>query len=198
MLIEQGILKTDDIIKAFDKVDRSLFMPEKYKKYANIDEPFPIPPFDGKHTISAPHTYAIYYELLQLKSGESFLEIGSGSGYGLVLAKEIIGKGKVIGIENNKITFDFCKKNLEKAGYKDVIVINDDGKKGCVQYMPYDKIAVTAAAKEIPIHLLKQLKNGGSMVIPLGSGEIQELVFIEKQNKITKTPVTFVRYVPLD
>ncbi|MEJ5274001.1 MAG: protein-L-isoaspartate O-methyltransferase, partial [Spirochaetota bacterium] len=114
-LRRNGFLKTNEIIKAFNKVDRKLFMAEKYEKYAYIDEPFPIPPFDRNHTISAPHTYAIFYEALELKRGDFFLEIGSGSGYGLALAREIVGSsGKVVGVEINKQTFDFCKKNLEK------------------------------------------------------------------------------------
>ena len=197
-LIDRGFLKTNEIIKAFRKVDRKLFMHEKYKKYAYIDQPFPIPPFDGNHTISAIHTYAIYYETLELKKGDFFLEIGSGSGYGLALAKEIVGReGKVVGIENNKETFNFCKKNLVNAKYTDICVINADGKNIITEFMPYDKIAVTAAAKEIPENLIKQLKFNGKMLIPLGDSFVQELTLVEKNKNINKKLISYVTYVPL-
>lgn len=197
-LVKEGFLKTNEIIQAFKKVDRRLFMAEKYEKYAYLDGPFPIPPFDGNHTISAPHTYAIYYESLELKKGDFFLEIGSGSGYGLALAREIVGSsGKVVGVEINKQTFDFCKRNITKAGYDDIVILNADGKKIITDFMPYDKISVTASAKKIPEILIEQLKFGGKMLIPLGSGMVQELTLVEKKDKITKKTINFVRYVPL-
>jgi len=197
-LIEEGYLKSPHIIKAFNKVKRELFMAEKYKKYAYADLPFPIPPYTAQ-TISAPHTYAIIYEAIQLKKGDKFLEIGTGSGYGAALAREIVGKkGLVVTIEVVKETYEFARKNLEKAGYRDVIIINADGKFGHPEFSPYDKICVTAAAKEIPPALIEQLGKKGRLVIPLGSNITQKLVLLEKENnKINKKILTYVVYVPL-
>jgi len=197
--VDEGYLKSAHIIEAMKKVKRELFMAKEYSKYAYVDEPFPIPPFTAQ-TISAPHTYAIIYEALELKEGDRFLEVGTGSGYGAALAREIVGKkGLVVSIEINKETCDFAKKNLERAGYKDVIVINADGKLGCKKYAPFDKICVTAAAKDIPPALLEQLKDGGKLAIPLGTEySTQKLVLVEKEkNKIAKKTVTYVVYVPL-
>ncbi|MEM5777079.1 MAG: protein-L-isoaspartate(D-aspartate) O-methyltransferase [Candidatus Aenigmatarchaeota archaeon] len=197
-LIEEGYLKSPHIIEAMKNVKRELFMAEEYKKYAYVDQPFPIPPYTAQ-TISAPHTYAIIYEALELKNGDKFLEIGTGSGYGAALAKEIVGDGLVVSIEINKETFEFAKKNLENAGYKDVILFYRDGKIGCPEYSPFDKICVTAAAKEIPYILIDQLKDKGKMIIPLGPEyTTQKLVLIEKKDdKINKKILTYVIYVPL-
>ncbi|MBU5688406.1 MAG: protein-L-isoaspartate(D-aspartate) O-methyltransferase [Candidatus Aenigmarchaeota archaeon] len=197
-LIEEGYLKSPHIIEAMKKVKREFFMSKEYKKYAYIDQPFPIPPFTAQ-TISAPHTYAIIYEALELKENDKFLEIGTGSGYGAVLAKEIVKNGLVVSIEINKETFEFAKKNIEKAGYKDIILFNRDGKLGCPEYAPFDKICVTAAAKEIPHILIDQLKDNGKMIVPVGPEyATQKLVLIEKKkDKINKKTLTYVVYVPL-
>jgi protein-L-isoaspartate(D-aspartate) O-methyltransferase len=197
-LVEEGYLKSPRIIKAFSKVKRELFMPERYKKYAYVDQPFPIPPYTAQ-TISAPHTYAIIYEALQLKKGDRFLEIGTGSGYGAALAREIVGKkGRVVTMEIVEETYKFAKRNLKKAGYEDVIIINGDGKLGYPFLAPYDKICVTAAAREIPPALIEQLADKGKLVIPIGPDLTQRLVMLEKENnKIKKKTLTYVVYVPL-
>ncbi|MFH8080634.1 MAG: protein-L-isoaspartate(D-aspartate) O-methyltransferase [Candidatus Aenigmatarchaeota archaeon] len=199
MLINEGYLRSPKIIRAMKRVDRELFMAKEFKKYAYVDEPFPIPPFIAQ-TISAPHTYAIIYEALNLQKGDKFLEVGSGSGYGAALAREIVGKkGLVVSIEINKETFQFAKKNLERAGYKDIVLILGDGKEGYPPLSPYDKICVTAAAQNIPQPLIDQLKDKGKLIIPLGEHyKTQELVLIEKsKNKIKKKVITHVSYVPL-
>ena len=197
-LIEEGYLRSPHIIKAFKKVNRELFMDERYKKYAYVDQPFPIPPYVAQ-TISAPSTYAIIYEALQLREGDKFLEIGAGSGYGAALAREIVGKkGLVVTIEIVKETYEFAKRNLERAGYKDVIVINADGKLGYPKLAPYNKVCVTAASMKIPPALIEQLADKGRLVIPLGPEWIQKLVLVKKENnKITKKALCDVVYVPL-
>lgn len=198
-LIEEGYLKTPSLIKAMKKVKRELFMSKEYRKYAYVDKPFPIPPFTAQ-TISAPHMYAITYEALMLKKGERFLEIGTGSGYGAALAREIVGKnGVVVSIEIQKETYEFAKENLRKAGYKDIILVNGDGKEGYPPYAPYDKICVTAAASSVPEALINQLKDEGKLIIPLGTHEsAQRLVLLEKsKNKIKQKFITYVAYVPL-
>jgi len=199
-LEEEGFLHSSIVKKAMKKVKRELFVAKEYKQYAYVDEPLPIPPFTGKQTISAPHTYPIFYESLQLKKGEKLLEIGTGSGYGAALAREIVGKkGMVVTIENNRETFEFAKKNLKNAGYKDVKIVFGDGSKGYVKFAPYDKICVTASCYKIPQPLVQQMKENGKMIIPVGpTYPSQKLVLVEKfGNEIKQKVITHVVYVPL-
>lgn len=200
-LIEEDILHLPLVIKAMKKVKRELFVAENYKLYSYVDEPLPIPPFTGKQTISAPHTYPMFYEALELNIGDKFLEIGTGSGYGAALAREIVGKsGKVITIESNEETFKFAKNNLKKAGYRDIVIILGDGSEGYEKYAPYNKICVTASCEKIPQPLIKQLANNGKIVIPIGPVyPSQKLVLIEKDFKgiIKEKIINYVIYVPL-
>lgn len=200
-LIEENILHSPVVIKAMKKVKRELFTDKNYRPYSYVDEPLPIPPFTGKQTISAPHTYPMFYESLELKKGDKFLEIGTGSGYGAALAREIVGKsGMVITIEVNKETFKFAKKNLKRAGYTDVVTILGDGSEGCEKYAPYDKICVTASSNKIPEPLIEQLANNGKMVIPIGPiYPSQKLVLVEKDSNgiIRQKTINYVVYVPL-
>ncbi len=200
-LIRLGILEDKTVIKAMLKVKRELFMHKDYIRFSYYDEPFPIPPFTGMQTISAPHTYPLFYQPLKLKEGDKFLEIGMGSGYGAAIAREIVGKkGLVVTIERDKETFEFGKGNLRKAGYKDVVVIHSDGSKGYPKFAKYDKICVTASYPEIPKTLIEQLKKGGILIFPVGPKyPSQDLILLEKdkRGKTRTKKVSEVIYVPL-
>lgn len=197
----KGYVHSEEVAEALRTVPRELFIPRKSRKYAYRDQPFPIPG-DGNQTISAPYTYAMFYESLNLQPGEHLLEVGTGSGYGAALAKELVGKeGKVVTIENNSITFGFGKKNLEKAGYEEIEAVCGDGSKGYPKEAPYDKICITAACPEIPQPLKDQLKTPGRLVAPVGSTSTytgQDLILLKKrEGKTTTKKVARVRYVPL-
>jgi len=190
-----GYVKSLSVKKAMLKVRREDFVPYESKENAYLDTPLPIP---GNATISAPHMHAISLETLKLKPGDKFLEVGAGSGIMQAYVYEIIGeKGKVIGIEINKETYEFGKKNLERAGYTNVRFILGDGSKGLPEEAPFDKILVSAACPDIPKPLIKQLKQDGIILAVVGSayGE-QQLVSLEKKERkfIRKTllPVVFV------
>ncbi|MFH0890222.1 MAG: protein-L-isoaspartate O-methyltransferase [Candidatus Aenigmatarchaeota archaeon] len=191
-LRDGGYLKSDNVIRAFEKVDREKFMLPAYKSAAYSDYPLPIP---GSVTMSAPHMHAIVLEALDLKSGDSVLEVGFGSGILLAYISEIVGRGKIIGTEINNETYIFGARNLERAGYKNVILLNVSGANGVRDYAPYDKIAVSAAAKKILPGLVSQLNDGGRMVIPVGRFS-QDLMLVEKnRGKVTEKnlgPVVFV------
>lgn len=199
----RGVITTKWMAEAMSKVKRELFMPERYKEkaYVHRNQAFPIPPFTSKQTISAPGTYPMFYEPLKIREGDRFLEVGTGSAYGAALAREIVGsEGKVVTVERNKITYEFGKKNLQKAGYDDVLVIHGDGTKGHPPEAPYDKICVTASFKEIPKPLKIQLAKPGKLVMPVGSflwG--QDLVLLEKneRGKFEEKVVGAVTYVKL-
>ena len=117
-LEKNGYIKSESVKKAMLKVKRENFVSSKFIEDAYIDIALPIP---GGGSISQPAIHAISLESLKLKPGETFLEIGAGSGIIEAYVSEIFGgKGKVIGTEINQVTYEFGKKNLEKAGYKKV------------------------------------------------------------------------------
>lgn len=193
-----GYIKSSKVKKAMLKVPRELFVPEKYYDQAYSDTPLSIP---GNQTISASHIHGITLENLKLKEGDKFLEIGAGSGIMLAYARELVGKkGKVIGIEINKETYEFGKNNLEKSGYKDIILIHGDGSLGYPKYAPYDKIVVSAASPDIPKPIIEQLKPSGTLLIVIGSpyGE-QTLIKIKKTKtgKLIRKEILSVIFVEL-
>ncbi len=189
----EGYLKSEPVIRAFERVDRACFVLKEHGTVAYADHPLPIP---GNVTISAPHMHAIVLEALDLKDGDSVLEVGFGSGILLAYISEIAGRGKTIGTEIKKETYDFGARNLANAGYKNAILLNVSGANGVRDYAPYDKIAVSAAAEKIPAGLVSQLNDGGRMVIPVGRFS-QDLMLVTKRGKNTITtnlgPVAFVR-----
>lgn len=193
-----GYIKSSKVKKTMLKVPRELFVPEKYCDQAYSDTPLSIP---GDQTISAPHMHAITLSELNLKEGEKVLEVGAGSGILLAYIREIVGdKGKVVGIEINKETYEFAKENLKKSGYKDIVLIHGDGSFGYPKYAPYSKIIVSAASPDIPKPIIEQLKPSGVMLIIIGSpfGN-QNLIKVKKTKtgKIIKKEILGVIFVPL-
>lgn len=200
-LQERGYIHSEKLAKAMRTVPRENFMAKKFKKHSyNKYSPFPIPPFDSNHTISAPNTYPLFYEPIDLQEGDKCLEVGMGSGYGAALLKEIVGdQGTVITIETNPKTYEFGKKNLKNAGYDNITIIHGDGTKGYPPKAPYDKIIVTASYVEVPKPLVNQLAAPGKLVMPLGHRRQQFLTLLTKNEngKIEKQRLERVLYVPL-
>ncbi len=164
-LVREGIIRSEAVRRAFLKFPRYLFVEEQYKKYAHLDEPLPIP---AGQTISAPHMVAIMLELADLKPGMNVLEIGTGSGWNASLIAELV-KRDIYTIERIPELAEFARRNLERAGVKNVHVILSDGSRGFPPKAPYDRIIVTAGAPDIPKPLVEQLKPGGKLIIPVGS-----------------------------
>ena len=198
-LIEKGLLESDRIIKAMLKVPREDFIPEMYRDYAYREVPFPLPGREA--TISCPHSYPLFYEALGLNEGEKFLEVGTGSGYGAALAREIVGlTGRVVTIDIDERTHNYAAKIMKRLGYDDVLLIHDDGSLGYAPEAPYDKICITATCPEIPSPLIKQLKPQGRLIGPVGPPQrAQDLVLVEKNRDgvLTKKSIEKVLYVPL-
>ncbi len=187
---------SDRVFRAMLKVPRHLFVPPQYSREAYSDYPLPI---GYGQTISAPHMVAIMCDLLDVLPGHKVLEIGGGSGYHAAVVAELVGKnGKVVMVERIPELAERAKNTLEALGYDNVKVVVRDGSGGYEEEAPYDRIYVTAAAPEVPEPLLKQLKPGGKMVIPVGDA-IQELYVIEKDwsGRIRKKKWGGVRFVPL-
>ncbi len=196
-LIRRGYLRSERIKDAMLKVSREDFIPQNYRDYAYLEVPLPLPGEEA--TISCPHSYPLFYEPLGLDKGHKFLEVGLGSGYGTAIAREIVGSdGLVVSIDIDPLTFEFAKRNLENAGYGDIILVRRDGGLGYPRYSPYDRICITAACIEIPPPLIKQLKIGGRLIAPVIEHGIQNLVLLEKSDKdIKRKVICEVLYVSL-
>ena len=197
-LEREGIIKSERVKRAFLRVPRYKFVSDRYKEYAHVDEPLPIP---AGQTISAPHMVAIMLELAELEDGMNVLEVGAGSGWNAALIYELI-KREVYTIERASDLVEFARKNLERAGYKDkVYVIWGDGTKGFPPNAPYDRIIVTAGAPKVPQPLIEQLKVGGKLLIPVGNyhlwQELLEVIKLDEENKIKIKNHGGVAFVPL-
>ena len=191
--IEARGIKHRPTLQAMRKVERHLFVPADYQKYAYDDTALPI---GLGQTISQPYVVATMTELIEPRAGDRILEIGTGSGYQAAVLAEIVDE--VYTIEIVKELGERTKKLMSKLGYNNVHVIIGDGYKGLKEKAPFDAIVVTAAAEKIPPPLIEQLKEGGKMIIPVGSpSKVQNLVLLHKKNgKVSTTNVTEVRFVP--
>jgi len=170
-LIQQGWLKTPRIIEAFRNVKRVDFLPDNLKNLDELNEALPIG-FD--QTISQPLVVAFMLELLRPQIGDKILDVGSGSGWTTALLSEIVGEeGRVIAIETIPELKEFGEKNVCKYNFisKGIVkFICGDGSKGCPGEALFDKILCSAAIQgEIPSAWKKQVKEGGRIVVPVGS-----------------------------
>jgi len=173
-----GLIKDKNVLSAFEKVKREDFVMGGDEHSAYADYPLPI---HAGQTISQPTTVVMMTQALELKKGDNVLEVGTGSGYQAAIIASIVGsKGKVITTEVIPDLVKFAKANLKKAKIKNVIVVETDGSQGYEKEAPYDAIIVTAAAPAIPKKLVSQLKQGRTLVVPVGSLYMQEMVKIKK------------------
>ncbi len=156
-------------------VPRHFFMDSAFDKIAYEDKAFPIG--EGQ-TISQPYTVAYQTQLLDVKNFDKVLEIGTGSAYQACVLAEM--GAQVFTIERQKKLFDANKTFQFLKKYPSIKFFYGDGYKGLPTFAPFDKIIITAAAPEVPQKLIDQLKPGGMMVLPLGSGEVQRMMRITK------------------
>lgn len=164
-LIERDVLETDLIINAFREIDRKDFILREYDSEAYEDYALPI---GHKQTISQPFTVAFMFELLKPQVGEKILDIGSGSGWTTALLSHIVGKGgNVWGVEIVPELVDLGKSNLKKYHFSYAHIVQATDELGLPQHGPYDRILVSAAGIEVPEKIVKQLKVGGVLVIPV-------------------------------
>ena len=176
-------------------VKRHKFIPQKHLSSAYDNRPLPI---GYGQTISQPYIVAAMTDLLQLDESDTVLEVGTGSGYQAAVLAKIVKK--VYTLEIVKPLGLEAKERLKSLGYANVEVQIADGYYGLESKAPFDAIIVTAAAGQIPPPLLKQLKPGGRMVIPVGSQFfVQQLLLAQKDKdgKITIKQILPVRFVPL-
>jgi protein-L-isoaspartate(D-aspartate) O-methyltransferase len=152
------------VLEAMGRVPRHLFVAERQRGEAYADHPLPI---DEGQTISQPYVVALMTEALRLKPTDRVLEIGTGSGYQAAVLSGLVHE--VFSIEIRRSLADSARKRLAELGYRNVQVRYGDGYFGWAEAAPFDAIIVTAAANHIPPPLIKELKDGGRLILPLGS-----------------------------
>jgi len=185
-------------LDAMRSVPRHLFVPESQQRRAYNDNPLPI---GHGQTISQPYIVAMMTELIEPRSDMRVLEIGTGSGYQAAVLAEFTDEVYTIEIIGDLAQFG--ENNLRDAGYDFVNVKHADGYHGWEEHAPFDAIVVTAAADHIPPPLVEQLKDGGRMIIPVGSPfQTQNLMLVEKDGEDIQTrnllPVRFVPFTRED
>lgn len=186
-------LKDTRVLQAMGVVPREKFVREAYRTQAYEDHPLPIG--EGQ-TISQPYIVAATLAALELSESSKVLEIGTGSGYQTAVLSRLARH--VYSIERHEKLAADARSTLERLGYRNVTIFTGDGTLGLPQHSPYDAIAVSAAALKIPQPLLDQMSEGGRMVIPIGSPEIQQLQLVRKTNSMLyMQALENCRFVPL-
>ncbi len=184
----------EQVMTAMSSVPRHSFVPKAYRRHAYENRPLPIG--EGQ-TISQPYIVAIMTDLLNLKPSDTVLEVGTGSGYQAAVLAELTSQ--VYTIEIIKTLQKSAAKRLKSLGYTNVETKLGDGYYGWEEHAPFDAIMVTAAAGQIPPPLIKQLKPGGRMIIPVGGAFMtQYLILVEKRvdGTVSTRQILPVLFVP--
>jgi len=192
-LIRRGI-RDERVLEAMKKIPRHLFVDESLKSRAYGDHPLPIG--EGQ-TISQPYVVALMTEALKLKPSDRVLEIGTGSGYQAAVLAEIVKE--VYSIEIRERLAKRAKQLLDKLGYKNIRIKHADGYFGWEEHAPFDAIIITASANHIAPPLIKQLKEGGRLIIPLGSTLYSQTLTLvtKRQGQLEVEQMGGVRFVPM-
>ena len=183
------------VMAAMGRTRRHDFVPPELASAAYDNRPLPI---GSEQTISQPYILALMTDLARVRKGDRVLEVGTGSGYQAAVLAEM--GATVHTIEILPELAATARERLARLGYRDVHVVTGDGYEGIPAHAPYDAILVTAGAAHVPPALVKQLKPGGRMVIPVGDPlGYQELAVIEKatDGSVKTRRVLPVRFVPL-
>jgi protein-L-isoaspartate(D-aspartate) O-methyltransferase len=179
-LVPRGIAD-ENVLRAMGKIQRHLFVEEALVGEAYNDHPLPI---GHKQTISQPYIVALMTEALELTGKEKVLEIGTGSGYQTAILAEL--SAQVYTVERIEPLLERSKSLLRSLGYTNIYFKAYDGTLGWEDFAPFDAIMVTAGAPKVPAPLLKQLADGGRMIIPIGNKYSQDLI------KVTRVKDRFV------
>ena len=186
-------IKDERILEAIGNIPRHLFMDSSFIKFSYKDQAFPIG--EGQ-TISQPYTVAFQTELLEVESRHKVLEIGTGSGYQTAVLLEL--GASVYTIERQRKLYLKAQAILGDLGYKPHFFYGD-GYQGKETYGPFDRILVTAGAESVPESLIKQLRTGGILVVPVGGPRGQQMVRVIRtgDDDYTSTEHGSFAFVPL-
>lgn len=185
-------IRDAETLHAMRQVPRHLYIPEDQRRWAYDDRPLPI---GFGQTISQPYIVGFMTEIIKPHKDFKVLEIGTGSGYQAAVLAEIADHVYTIEIVE---PLGLQAKKILEENYNNVSVKIADGYYGWEEHAPFDAIVVTAAAEYIPPPLIEQLKDGGRMIIPVGSAfRVQQLMLVEKSgDKISSRSLMPVRFVP--
>jgi protein-L-isoaspartate(D-aspartate) O-methyltransferase len=186
-------IRDERVLAVMRTVPRHEFVAAPFRNEAYGDHPLPIG--EGQ-TVSQPYIVALTLEALALEPEHRVLEIGTGSGYQAALLAGLAGQ--VFSVERHATLAQVARETLARLGCRNVTVVVGDGTQGLPAAAPFDAIAVSAAAPDVPPPLFEQLKEGGRMVVPVGSAVAQDLQLVRKQDG---RPVISIleacRFVPL-
>jgi protein-L-isoaspartate(D-aspartate) O-methyltransferase len=181
------------VLRAFDLVQRHLFLPESVKHRAYEDSPLPI---GFGQTASQPSLQALYMQVLDLQPGDKVLEVGTGSGFQTAVLASLVEH--VYSIERVRELSVRARAALDSLRLSNVALLVGDGTIGWSRYAPYDAILVAAAAPDVPEALVDQLAPGGRMLIPLGDRNTQTLTLVRKtEDGLERSEIASVTFVPL-
>ncbi len=172
--LEKMGIRDRNVLNAIYTVKREFFVSQEFQRLAYENNALPI---SNNQTISQPYTVAFMTEQLEVFRGCSVLEIGTGSGYQAAVLKEL--GAEVYSVERIRELYLTAKKTLEGLQYK-VYLKCADGSKGWKERAPFDRIIVTAGSPKLPENYVEQLKDGGKIVIPVGTKAIQQLWCVTK------------------
>lgn len=191
-IVARGV-KDGRVLEAMRKVPRHLFVPEGLVHQAYDDNPLPI---GQGQTISQPYIVAAMSEALQVEKSHRVLEIGTGSGYQTAILAELAKMVWTVEIiEELSIR---ARQVLNRLDYRNIRFRIGDGNIGWLEFAPYDRIIVTAAAENFPYKLTEQLIDGGRIVVPVGFSGRQTLILgVKHKNRVVQRPLMDVVFVPL-
>ena len=183
------------ILEAFRTVPREQFLSDDYAELAYGDHPLPI---EAGQTISQPYIVALMIHAAEVKCGDRVLEVGAGSGYAAAVISRVASK--VIAIERQPDLVAVAQERMQRLGYDNVHIVEGDGTRGWEAEAPYDAIIAAASGSHVPQQWIRQLADGGRIVMPVG-----EPKWVQKLIKVTRGPagnfitedLGGVRFVPL-
>jgi protein-L-isoaspartate(D-aspartate) O-methyltransferase len=179
--LEARGIKDPRVLEAFRRVPRHLFVPEDLRAKAYDDHPLDI---GAGQTISQPYMVATMTQALVPRAGDRVLEVGTGSGYQTAI---LLAMGaEVYTVERLEELSRKAKETLEQAGFPGAHFRVGDGSLGWPEEAPFDRVIVTAAAPSMPVSLVEQLKEGGSMAIPVGEAREQDLMLVSREDGFVK------------
>jgi protein-L-isoaspartate(D-aspartate) O-methyltransferase len=189
---ERGI-RDLNVLRAFDQVHRHLFVPDAVAHRAYEDVPVPI---GFAQTASQPSLQAMYMQILEIGARDKVLEVGTGSGFQTAVLAQLADR--VYSVERIRELATRAREALDALRISNVAILVGDGTIGWSRYAPYDAILVAAGGPEVPQPLMEQLADGGRMLVPVGSREMQRLVLVRRHgDRFEQEEVLDCTFVPL-